>query len=209
MNESIAVNTELNRYWGYIQNASDEIKLKLISMLSLSIADKENRSNLQEYDDIRSIFGLWTGNESAEKIIANIKSHPSIKNPPVFDWWNRFSCWTQIYVFSSLEANIIWIPNWEVLDSIIVVSQKLRCLSFFTWLNVRIPLKEIDWPLKTYVLNFPSSRSPIPFQHFSRFPLRLENWIPRWTPLPFQTKEGGHFCPPFSLRHVAKPPFLS
>lgn len=75
---------EILKYWDAIKEATDEIKLKLISMLSLSIANKQHKKEKDE-EIIDSIFGSWSGSESAEEIINIIQENRSCKEPPILD----------------------------------------------------------------------------------------------------------------------------
>lgn len=82
---------EISIYWDAIKNANDEIKLKLISMLSDSIADKHKSnvkatsSEIKTCEFLDKFAGSWKGSESAENIIDSIKLFHSSKNPPLFD----------------------------------------------------------------------------------------------------------------------------
>ena len=91
MTTVLTINDEISKYWSYIKNANDEIKLKLISLLSLSLSNKEFEiDNLESEEErtqkfLKKYSGAWVGNETAEEIIEIIKSVNSCKEPPLFD----------------------------------------------------------------------------------------------------------------------------
>ena len=89
--ESRALNLEIEKYWAFIRNANDEIKLNLISLLSKSLINKSGheRFGVESHDNsdelIEKFAGAWHGTETPEEIMAIIKEHSSSKQPPVFD----------------------------------------------------------------------------------------------------------------------------
>ena len=80
---------ETDAYWNLIKNAADEVKLRLITLLSQSLttnARKSMHSDKEETERFLSKYcGAWHGNESAEEIIGVIKSVRSCKEPISFD----------------------------------------------------------------------------------------------------------------------------
>ena len=91
MSITLPINNEIMKYWALVKNANDEIKLNLISLLSLSISNKNIDLIENDSEDIRTsnflnkFSGSWHGNETPEEIIEIIKSNRSSKNPPLFD----------------------------------------------------------------------------------------------------------------------------
>lgn len=91
MQDSYTINNEISKYWSYIKNASDEVKLNLISLLSLSLSKKHHNIDLQESNKettlnfLDKFSGSWHGDETAEEIIESIKSNLSSKEPPILD----------------------------------------------------------------------------------------------------------------------------
>ena len=91
MSITLPINNEIMKYWALVKNANDEIKLNLISLLSLSISNKNIDLIENDSEDIRTSNFLnkfscsWHGNETPEEIIEIIKSNRSSKNPPLFD----------------------------------------------------------------------------------------------------------------------------
>lgn len=92
MTEAVSKNNEINRYWSYIKNASDEIKINLISLLSDSLISKKGMDkDVKELatDDekatdefLKKFAGAWNGAESPEDLISIIRKNRSISNPP-------------------------------------------------------------------------------------------------------------------------------
>ena len=81
MHSTLSQDHELSYYWDMIRNANKEIKLKLISKLSLSLSeDKDNfMKNIPDTttaDFLKKFAGAWKGPETAEEIISIIKGKP-------------------------------------------------------------------------------------------------------------------------------------
>ena len=90
MTATLTLNKEISKYWSIIKDANDEIKLNLISLLSMSLAKHDNEILINTTEDPTSLFinkfsGAWNGDESPEEIINKIKENRSIKEPPSFD----------------------------------------------------------------------------------------------------------------------------
>lgn len=87
----IANNTisETNTYWNIIKDVKDEVKLRLITLLSesltRSVKEKETVVSDRTADFLKNVYGSWKGPESAEEIIAIINDNKSCKNPVSFD----------------------------------------------------------------------------------------------------------------------------
>lgn len=76
-----------DNYWRLIKDTTNEVKLKLISLLSESIArDMEKRDSKTDKEAteefIRRFAGCWHGSETAEEIIGNIYSSRISSNKP-------------------------------------------------------------------------------------------------------------------------------
>ena len=91
MRTFISDNSELAYYWSLIEKAGDEIKIRLINLLSESIVNKSSFNeidyNMEEKkkEILKKCCGGWSGSESPEEIISTIKSDLSCKEPPEFD----------------------------------------------------------------------------------------------------------------------------
>lgn len=87
----IANNTtlETNTYWNIIKDVKDEVKLRLITLLSesltRSVREKETVVSDRTADFLKNVYGSWKGPETAEEIIAVINDSKSCKNPVSFD----------------------------------------------------------------------------------------------------------------------------
>ncbi len=80
---------ETDAYWNIIKNAADEVKLRLITLLSQSLISNGRESIHSDKEKTESFLskycGAWHGNESAEEIIGGIKSVRTCKEPISFD----------------------------------------------------------------------------------------------------------------------------
>lgn len=79
---------ETEVYWNLIKNAADEVKLRLIARLSRSLVSSSNKSLTDKErtaEFISRYCGAWQGDDSAEDIIATIRSNRSCKDPISFD----------------------------------------------------------------------------------------------------------------------------
>lgn len=76
-------------YWNLIKNVSDDVKLRLISLLSQSMTPKKRRSRQSEKEATREFLskycGVWEGDLSAEEIISAIQDSRTYKDPVSFD----------------------------------------------------------------------------------------------------------------------------
>ena len=83
----ILLDPTLVKYWDAIKNASSDIKLKLISLLSSSLieypANKELLNSASKLELLKKVTGSWD-DESAEDIISIIREHRSSKQPVKF-----------------------------------------------------------------------------------------------------------------------------
>lgn len=79
---------EVDSYWRIIKDASNEVKLRLISMLSESMTTHSEFSGRDT--DKTEVFlskyaGAWAGDESADEIISTLRSNRSIRKPISLD----------------------------------------------------------------------------------------------------------------------------
>ncbi len=82
--------TETATYWNLLKNVSNEVKLRLITLLSQSVSDStgmysviSNRENTHDF--LSKYSGAWKGKDSAEEIISSINAGRNCKNPVSFD----------------------------------------------------------------------------------------------------------------------------
>lgn len=61
-----------NSYLTFIKNLSTEVKLDIISKISLSLIEKEKKVSEDKPDSY--FFGIWDSEQSAEEIVAGIKN---------------------------------------------------------------------------------------------------------------------------------------
>ena len=64
-----AENKILNSYWGLLSNLNTKLKLDLIEKLTQSI-----KSDHSKKSKIKSAFGAWKSDETAEELIEKIRS---------------------------------------------------------------------------------------------------------------------------------------
>lgn len=80
---------ETATYWSLLKNLSDEVKLRLITLLSQSMTrntKKKTKSDKEATKEFLSEFyGAWEGDKTAEEIIAEIRSNRTYRNPVSFD----------------------------------------------------------------------------------------------------------------------------
>jgi len=80
---------ETATYWSLLKNLSDEVKLRLITLLSQSMTrntkkkTKSDKEATQEF--LSEFYGAWEGDKTAEEIIAEIRSNRTYRNPISFD----------------------------------------------------------------------------------------------------------------------------
>lgn len=81
--------SETTTYWNIIKNVKDEVKIRLITLLSESLSrsvertETINKNRTNEF--IKKFYGAWKGSETAEDIIAAINSGKTSKDPVSFD----------------------------------------------------------------------------------------------------------------------------
>lgn len=88
----IANNTysnEISSYWNLIKDVKDDIKIKLITLLSESLSRSVERHNPVVSDStadfINSVYGAWHSPQSAEEFIEIISEGKTSKGPVSFD----------------------------------------------------------------------------------------------------------------------------
>ena len=69
-------------YFTFIQNFSDEVKLDIISMISLSLKKKKKDENVKPDS---YFFGIWDAEQTAEEIIADIRNS-RVSNREILDF---------------------------------------------------------------------------------------------------------------------------
>lgn len=81
--------SETTTYWNIIKNVKDEVKIRLITLLSESLSrsvERDETIDKNHTDEfIAKFYGAWKDSESAEDIIASINSGKTSKNPVSFD----------------------------------------------------------------------------------------------------------------------------
>ncbi len=82
--------TETATYWNLLKNVSNEVKLRLITLLSQSVSDSTpmyhvivDKKNTRDF--LSKYSGAWKGDDSAEEIISSINAGRNSKNPVSFD----------------------------------------------------------------------------------------------------------------------------
>lgn len=79
---------ETATYWHLLKNLSDEVKLRLITLLSQSMTYKSKKKTKSDKettkDFISKFYGAWEGDMTAEDIIHEIYSSRSCKDPISF-----------------------------------------------------------------------------------------------------------------------------
>ncbi|WP_297243162.1 hypothetical protein [uncultured Prevotella sp.] len=84
----IALNNRLASkipHWHEIENLSKEDKINIIALLSMSIANADEKEEPKDrtQEMIKRCCGSWVGEQSAEEIIANINDSKKSKSEPV------------------------------------------------------------------------------------------------------------------------------
>ncbi len=80
---------ETAAYWHLLKNLSDEVKLRLITLLSQSMTrntKKKTKSDKEATKEFLSEFyGAWEGDKTAEEVIAEIRKNRTCREPISFD----------------------------------------------------------------------------------------------------------------------------
>lgn len=82
---------ETSTYWNLIKDVKDEIKIRLITLLSESLTNTLTvKVPVKDKDEateafIKKYYGAWKGSESADDIIAKISEGKTCKDPVSFD----------------------------------------------------------------------------------------------------------------------------
>lgn len=84
---------EAESYWRLLKNTSNEVKLRLITLLSQSMTENsdKNSSIIDNSDQKRTdrfiakFAGAWKGDETAERIVEVIKDGRTCREPISFD----------------------------------------------------------------------------------------------------------------------------
>lgn len=78
---------ETSTYWDIIKDVKDEVKIRLITLLSESLSRSvENKKRCDRTEDfITKFYGAWKDSDSAEDIIQAINKNKSCKPPVSFD----------------------------------------------------------------------------------------------------------------------------
>ncbi len=78
---------ETNIYWNMLKNVRNEVKIRLITLLSQSITEVETSTDTSDDTKIflSKFSGAWKGSDSAEEIISVINDGRNSKNPVSFD----------------------------------------------------------------------------------------------------------------------------
>lgn len=74
----------LDSYWNTLRSLSDDIKLRLAAMLTVSVVEKdkeETDSSILTKRMLDKYGGAWKGDESADEIMAAIRENSSIRKP--------------------------------------------------------------------------------------------------------------------------------
>lgn len=90
MQTTYSYNAETENYWKLLKNASSEVKLRLITLLSQSLMEKEpddTKAIASSSTDkfISRFSGAWHGKDSAKEIIDIIHDGRSCRKPVSFD----------------------------------------------------------------------------------------------------------------------------
>ncbi|MDE5674375.1 MAG: hypothetical protein K2I44_03375 [Muribaculaceae bacterium] len=80
---------ETAAYWHLLKNLSDEVKLRLITLLSQSMTidskKKEKSDEEATKEFLAKFYGAWRGDMSAEDLIAEIRKNRTCREPISFD----------------------------------------------------------------------------------------------------------------------------
>lgn len=85
--------SEAEGYWKLLKNTSNEVKLRLITLLSQSMTENSDRTNAATDNSaqkrterfIARFAGAWHGDESAEDIVGIINEGRTCRKPVSFD----------------------------------------------------------------------------------------------------------------------------
>lgn len=82
-------NAEITSYWNLIKDVKDDIKIRLITLLSESLSRslvrEHNEVSARTNEFIDNIYGSLKGPDTAEELIAIINENKSCKAPVSFD----------------------------------------------------------------------------------------------------------------------------
>lgn len=72
-------------HWHEIEALSKEDKIDIIALLSMSIANMDEKGNMNDrtQEMVEHCCGSWVGEQSAEEIIANINESKTSRSEPV------------------------------------------------------------------------------------------------------------------------------
>lgn len=72
-------------YWNMLKDASDTVKIELISLLSRSMIRKDAQSSSAETRSMLAKYaGMWNDDECADEIMATIRENRTIREPITF-----------------------------------------------------------------------------------------------------------------------------
>lgn len=72
-------------YWNMLKDASDTVKIELISLISGSMIRKERLSSSVETRNMLAKYaGMWGEDESADEIMTTIRENRTIREPIIF-----------------------------------------------------------------------------------------------------------------------------
>lgn len=80
---------EISTYWNLIKDVKDDIKIRLITLLSESLSHSSERNGKivsdRTADFINNVYGAWKSPETAEEMISIISEGKSCKEPISFE----------------------------------------------------------------------------------------------------------------------------
>ncbi|WP_289766040.1 hypothetical protein [Bacteroides acidifaciens] len=90
MQTTYSYNAEAENYWKLLKNASSEVKLRLLALLSQSLMEKEPGDTKaiptsSTKKSINRFSGAWHGKDTAREIIYIIHEGRSCRKPISFD----------------------------------------------------------------------------------------------------------------------------
>lgn len=69
-------------YWNMLKDASDTVKIELISLISRSMIRKDGQSSNDETPNMLAKYaGMWSDDKSADEIMAAIRENRTIREP--------------------------------------------------------------------------------------------------------------------------------
>lgn len=69
-------------YWNMLKDASDTVKIELISLISRSMIHKDAPAPSAETRNMLAKYaGMWGGEESTDEIMATIRENRTIREP--------------------------------------------------------------------------------------------------------------------------------